>query len=38
VEKELIISSIALVLICGGCLWGWAWQLRRRRIMSDTPT
>jgi hypothetical protein len=38
VEKELIISSIALALICGGCLWGWARQLRRRRIMTDTPT
>jgi hypothetical protein len=38
VEKELIISSIALALISGGCLWGWARQLRRRRIMSDTPT
>jgi len=38
VEKEIIIPSIALALICGGCLWGWGRQLRRRRIIKDTPT
>lgn len=29
---------VALTVLCGLCLWGWARQLRRQRILADTPT
>lgn len=36
--KDILVMSLGLLVICGACLWGWGRQLRRRRIMSDTPT
>lgn len=36
--KELIWLALGLLVLCGLCLWGWGRQLRRRRIINDTPT
>jgi hypothetical protein len=36
--KERLWPAFGLLVSCGLWLWGWGRQLRRRRIMSDTPT
>lgn len=36
--RDLVPVILGLVVVCGLCLWGSARQLRRRRILGDTPT
>ena len=36
--RDLVPVILGLLVVCGLCLWGSARQLRRRRILGDTPT